>query len=104
MGNVLAATYPDLIKAVSVYSGVAAGCFVGQGVAQWNNACSKFPRLWKWLEVDFYQAEEQAPIPKLDGQKSLKTCIQDIMEPDQRCRFGMDLQTQRSLLKTTKKN
>lgn len=40
MANVLAATYPDLIKAVSAYSGVAAGCFRGAGVAQWNNTCS----------------------------------------------------------------
>ncbi len=40
MANVLAATYPDLVRAVSAYSGVAAGCFRGAGVAQWNNSCS----------------------------------------------------------------
>ena len=42
MSNVLAATYPDIIKAVSLYSGVPAGCFVSAsgGVAQWNNTCS----------------------------------------------------------------
>ena len=42
MSNVLAATYPELIKAVSLYSGVPAGCFVSSsgGVAAWNNTCS----------------------------------------------------------------
>lgn len=42
MSNVLAATYPELISAVSLYSGVPAGCFVSAsgGVDQWNNSCS----------------------------------------------------------------
>ncbi|KAM7206174.1 Alpha/Beta hydrolase protein [Rhypophila sp. PSN 637] len=42
MSNVLAATYPNLISAVSLYSGVPAGCFVSSsgGVAAWNNSCS----------------------------------------------------------------
>lgn len=42
MGNVLAATYPDLFQAVSIYSGVPAGCFVSSAgqVAAWNNTCS----------------------------------------------------------------
>jgi acetylxylan esterase len=40
MSNVLAATYPELFVAASIYSGVAAGCFVGAWVDQWNNACA----------------------------------------------------------------
>ncbi|KAK3386997.1 Alpha/Beta hydrolase protein [Podospora didyma] len=42
MSNVLAATYPQLISAVSLYSGVPAGCFMSSsgGVAAWNNSCS----------------------------------------------------------------
>jgi acetylxylan esterase len=42
MTNVLAATYPELIDAGSVVSGVAAGCFysVTGGVDAWNSTCS----------------------------------------------------------------
>ncbi len=42
MSNVMAATYPNVIQAVSLYSGVPAGCFVSSsgGVDQWNNSCS----------------------------------------------------------------
>jgi len=42
MSNVLAATYPDIITAVSLYSGVPAGCFVSSSGASaaWNNTCS----------------------------------------------------------------
>ena len=43
MTNVMAAAYPDIFKAGSVYSGVAAGCFVSSfnGVAAWNSTCSE---------------------------------------------------------------
>lgn len=42
MCNVMAATYPELISAVSLYSGVPAGCFMSSsgGVDQWNSSCS----------------------------------------------------------------
>ncbi|KAJ7106344.1 carbohydrate esterase family 1 protein [Mycena epipterygia] len=43
MTNVLAATYPELWRAASVYSGVAAGCFVSSsgGVDAWNSTCAE---------------------------------------------------------------
>ncbi|KAJ7754215.1 carbohydrate esterase family 1 and carbohydrate-binding module family 1 protein [Mycena maculata] len=43
MTNVLAATYPELWRAGTVYSGVAAGCFVSNfgGVDAWNSTCAE---------------------------------------------------------------
>lgn len=40
MTNVLAATYPDLFKAASVYAGVPAGCFYTGTVDGWNSTCA----------------------------------------------------------------
>ncbi|KAJ7192127.1 carbohydrate esterase family 1 protein, partial [Mycena pura] len=43
MTNVMAAVYPELFRAASVYSGVAAGCFLSNfgGVDAWNSTCSE---------------------------------------------------------------
>ncbi|KAJ7025635.1 carbohydrate esterase family 1 and carbohydrate-binding module family 1 protein [Mycena alexandri] len=43
MTNVLCATYPELFRAATVYSGVAAGCFVSNfgGVDAWNSSCAE---------------------------------------------------------------
>ncbi|KAK3330008.1 Alpha/Beta hydrolase protein [Apodospora peruviana] len=40
MTNVLAATYPNMFKAASAYSGVPAGCFYTGTVNGWNSTCS----------------------------------------------------------------
>jgi acetylxylan esterase len=42
MTNVMCATYPSLFRAATVYSGVAAGCFVSSfgGVDAWNSSCA----------------------------------------------------------------
>ncbi|KAJ7362695.1 carbohydrate esterase family 1 and carbohydrate-binding module family 1 protein [Mycena albidolilacea] len=43
MTNVLCATYPEIWRAASVYSGVAAGCFVSSSgaVDAWNSSCAE---------------------------------------------------------------
>ncbi|KAJ7101917.1 Alpha/Beta hydrolase protein [Mycena epipterygia] len=43
MTNILCATYPELWRAASVYSGVAAGCFISSsgGVDAWNSSCAE---------------------------------------------------------------
>ncbi|KAI0156500.1 carbohydrate esterase family 1 protein [Xylariaceae sp. FL1272] len=71
MSNVLAATYPELINAVSLYSGVAAGCFVSSsgGVDQWNNSCSggsskASADQWKQVVLDMYPGYD-GPRPKM---------------------------------------
>ncbi|KAJ7018385.1 carbohydrate esterase family 1 and carbohydrate-binding module family 1 protein [Mycena alexandri] len=43
MTNVLCATYPEIWSGATVYSGVAAGCFVSNfgGVDAWNSSCAE---------------------------------------------------------------
>ena len=71
MSNVLAATYPNLISAVSLYSGVPAGCFVSAsgGVDQWNNSCSggqskATPEAWGNVVRNMYPGYD-GPRPKM---------------------------------------
>ncbi|OIW23920.1 carbohydrate esterase family 1 protein [Coniochaeta ligniaria NRRL 30616] len=40
MTNVMAATYPEMFAAASVYSGVPAGCFYTGTVNGWNSTCA----------------------------------------------------------------
>ncbi|KAB5578732.1 acetyl xylan esterase [Coniochaeta sp. 2T2.1] len=40
MTNVMAATYPEMFAAASVYSGVPAGCFYTGTVDGWNSTCA----------------------------------------------------------------
>lgn len=59
MTNLLAATYPDVFAAATVYSGVAAGCFYTGTVDGWNSTCSQgesihTQEVWKDVALDMY--------------------------------------------------
>ncbi|KAK5115727.1 hypothetical protein LTR62_000816 [Meristemomyces frigidus] len=61
MTNVMAATYPELFKAATAYSGVPAGCFVSSsgGTDQWNSTCAQgkvdaTPAYWTSVVKNMY--------------------------------------------------
>lgn len=89
MTNVLAGAYPDLFAAGVAFSGVPYACFAGSSL--WNSACAQgtltktaqqwvssiHPRLCAHVQIDIYRAI----LSELD--------TQGILEPAQRCKFGM---------------
>ena len=57
--NVLAATYPEMFQAGSVYAGVPAGCFYTGTVNGWNSTCSggevvQTPEAWAAVAHKMY--------------------------------------------------
>ncbi|KAK3106760.1 hypothetical protein LTR53_018123, partial [Teratosphaeriaceae sp. CCFEE 6253] len=62
MTNVMAATYPELFKAATAYSGVPAGCFVSTAnqEAAWNSTCAQgqvdaSPEYWTSVVEGMYE-------------------------------------------------
>ncbi|KAI1484646.1 acetylxylanesterase aceA [Biscogniauxia mediterranea] len=64
MTNILAATYPGLFAAASVYAGAPAGCFYTGTVAGWNSTCAE----GKVVETQVYWASiAKAMYPGYEG-------------------------------------
>lgn len=78
MTNVMAATYPELFQAASVYSGVPAGCFVSSS---------------NGVDAGTAPAHKVKSMIRLhNGQMLSNQCILVTLDPTQRCRFIMALQ------------
>lgn len=59
MTNVLAAAYPDVFAAATVYSGVPAGCFYTGTVDGWNSSCAQGTSVhsqeaWREVALNMY--------------------------------------------------
>ncbi|KAL0258235.1 hypothetical protein SLS55_007408 [Diplodia seriata] len=72
MTNVLAATYPTLFAAATVYSGVPAGCFASStgAVDAWNSTCANgestaSPEQWADVARAMYLPTYAAPRPRM---------------------------------------